>query len=159
MRNDRRTTQSGYTTSGIWGPTDPETEAARDAFRTWYEEHRTGSREEVADFWRRVSAAASLVNPELARPSAKYPPPQPPAHAPVVYYLLFSDRVKIGTTTNLKKRLKAIAHDQVLATEPGGYDVEGERHKQFAKLHFGNEWFLFAEPLVSHIEALRGEQS
>lgn len=53
-------------------------------------------------------------------------------HDPVVYYLRFGDRIKIGTTTNLRTRLISVPCDEVLAVEPGSYALERERHEQFA---------------------------
>lgn len=73
----------------------------------------------------------------------------------VVYYIKFADRVKIGFTTNLVKRLQAIPHDEVLATEPGLMDLERARHQQFSDLRVVGEWFKYEEPLVSHIKSFK----
>ncbi|WP_227979963.1 GIY-YIG nuclease family protein [Nocardia spumae] len=77
----------------------------------------------------------------------------------VVYYIRFGDRVKIGTTTNLAKRLPFIPHDEVMATEPGGIYVERQRHKQFqhlrAKVGHGREWFQLTPELADHIAVMR----
>lgn len=81
------------------------------------------------------------------------------AHLPasVVYYLRFSDRIKIGTTRNLKARLVGIPHDEVLATEPGDRTLEQERHRQFAHLRLTRrgEWFRAGPDLIDHTKALR----
>lgn len=53
----------------------------------------------------------------------------------VVYYVrLGPDRIKIGFTSNLKSRLAGLrVHPTaLLAWEPGGRDVERERHQQFS---------------------------
>ncbi|MEV6432591.1 GIY-YIG nuclease family protein [Nocardia sp. NPDC051463] len=76
-------------------------------------------------------------------------------HDEVVYYIRFGDRVKIGTTKNLEKRLIAIPHDEVLATEPGGLYVEQQRHKQFAHIRVHHEWFDLTPELSEHISAVR----
>lgn len=80
----------------------------------------------------------------------------------VVYYLRFGDRVKIGTTKNLAKRLPDIPHDEVLATEPGGVYVERQRHQQFrhlrAKVGHNREWFTLTPELAEHIAAVRARQ-
>jgi hypothetical protein len=75
----------------------------------------------------------------------------------VVYYLRFGDRVKIGTTRDLKARIKAIYHDEVLAVEQGGVAAERMRHLQFAKhiITGQREWFSLAPELVAHINELR----
>lgn len=75
----------------------------------------------------------------------------------LVYYVRFGDRVKIGTTTALRHRLRNIPHDEILALEPGSYDIEHQRHEQFADLWVKGEWFRYEEPLISHIAALREE--
>lgn len=54
----------------------------------------------------------------------------------VVYYVRLSDdRIKIGFTSRLRERMGALrVHpSDLLAVEPGGRDVERERHAQFAK--------------------------
>lgn len=71
-------------------------------------------------------------------------------HRPVVYYVRFGDRIKIGWTNNLSSRLEDLPYDEVLATEPGGLEVERARHKQFRALHACGEWFHAREPLLSH---------
>lgn len=79
---------------------------------------------------------------------------QPPTA--VVYYLRFGDRVKIGTTTNLKTRMQSIPYDELLGTEPGSYDIERERHQQFraARIYANREWFNLTEELHQHIAGL-----
>lgn len=74
---------------------------------------------------------------------------------PVVYYLLFGDRIKIGTTTDLDSRLKVIPHDQVLAVEPGGHALERERHAQFAAHRLNGEWFAAHAALWEHVRGVR----
>ena len=43
----------------------------------------------------------------------------------IVYYMRIGDRVKIGTTTNLKRRRAEINPEELMATEPGWYDRDG----------------------------------
>lgn len=78
-----------------------------------------------------------------------------PATGEVVYYLRFGDRVKIGYSSNLANRLKAIPHDELLITEPGTYALEAARHRQFRELRLTGEWFDNVEPLAGHIAALQ----
>jgi len=78
-----------------------------------------------------------------------------PAPGEVVYYMRFADRVKIGYSSNLAKRLLNVPNDELLATEPGTMKTEFARHEQFAELRITGEWFQYAEPLVGHIEGLQ----
>lgn len=76
----------------------------------------------------------------------------------VVYYVQIHDRIKIGFTTNLRQRVADLRLDQaaVLATEPGGRDVEYRRHHQFAEERYGRrEDFAPSDRLLAHIETLR----
>jgi hypothetical protein len=55
-------------------------------------------------------------------------------HGPVVYFArLSADRVKIGTTTNLRKRMRSFYLDlsDVLLVVPGGQKVEHAYHEHF----------------------------
>jgi hypothetical protein len=56
------------------------------------------------------------------------------SHLPVVYFARMGDNVKIGTSTNLKGRLRSfyLSFDDVLLLLPGGEDVEHACHKRFA---------------------------
>ena len=46
--------------------------------------------------------------------------------------------------------------DAILATEPGGRDIEATRHKQFADLRVGTmENFRPDKRLIDHIDAVR----
>ena len=73
---------------------------------------------------------------------------------PLVYYIRFGDRVKIGTTTNMKRRLDSVPHDEILATEPGGREVEHARHVQFRADNIKGEWFRFSDQLAQHIRTI-----
>jgi hypothetical protein len=75
-------------------------------------------------------------------------------HDPIVYYMRFGDRIKIGTTTNLRSRLTSVPCDEVLAVEPGSYELERMRHDQFAESRITGEWFGQSEELLSHIASL-----
>lgn len=80
-------------------------------------------------------------------PDADIPPPR----VDVVYYLRYRDRVKIGTSATPRRRLAAIMHDELLAFEPGDRRVEQQRHREFATLREGGEWFTLTTPLTTHI--------
>ncbi|TFV82375.1 GIY-YIG nuclease family protein [Microbacterium sp. dk485] len=79
----------------------------------------------------------------------------PPPRVDVVYYLRYSDRVKIGTTANPRQRLAAIRHDDLLAFERGDRTLEQRRQGEFAADRFeGTEWFRLSERLAAHIAVL-----
>ena len=75
-------------------------------------------------------------------------------HKPVVYYVQFADRIKIGTSRNLRKRLEALACDRLLALEHGNATLERQRHAQFTALRITGEWFEHRPPLTTFIESL-----
>ena len=81
----------------------------------------------------------------------------------VVYYVqLTRDRIKIGFTTDLTKRLASYrAHaDDLLAVEVGGRVKEAERHQQFASLRIGrSEDFNAGPALLEHVARLAGQES
>jgi len=72
----------------------------------------------------------------------------------VVYYLRYTDRIKIGTSAHPRQRLGAIRHEQLLAFEQGGRGRERQRHDEFAALRQGGEWFRAAPELLEHIDRL-----
>jgi hypothetical protein len=84
-------------------------------------------------------------------PDADLPRPR----VAVVYYLRYADRVKIGTSAAPQSRLAAIRHDELLAFEPGDRILEQQRHREFAALREGGEWFTLTEPLTAHIAGIR----
>lgn len=74
----------------------------------------------------------------------------------VVYYIRFGDRIKIGTTANLHRRLQDLPYDELLATEPGGRELERVRHEQFRACRAVGEWHFLDSHLLSHIAKLPG---
>lgn len=76
----------------------------------------------------------------------------------VVYYVRIGDVIKIGFTGNVKQRMSQlrVPIDAILATEPGGREIEATRHKQFADLRVGTlENFRPEKRLIDHIDAVR----
>lgn len=76
----------------------------------------------------------------------------------VVYYVRIGEFIKIGYTTNLRNRMSGLRTDcsNVLATEPGGKELEAKRHAQFDKIRVGRrEDFKPTLALIKHIEAVR----
>ena len=83
-------------------------------------------------------------------------------HEPVVYYARRGSLVKIGTTTALRPRLLDLRIEELLAVEPGYYDLEKQRQAQFAAFQIvikrqgkPNEWYVPAKPLLEFTRALR----
>lgn len=77
----------------------------------------------------------------------------------VVYYLFVGDAIKIGTTKDLRHRLSQLrrVNSDVLAMEPGSFELESMRHRQFDHLRIGGrrrEDFEDCEELRSHIKML-----
>jgi hypothetical protein len=75
-------------------------------------------------------------------------------HTPVVYFLRNGNRIKIGTTTELKRRIRTLAlrAENVALLVDGGQRREREFHKQFASLRIGNtEWFAYEGALADYI--------
>jgi len=76
----------------------------------------------------------------------------------LVYYLALGNRVKIGTTTDLPGRMKAVPHEELVAFEFGSYTQERNRHQQFAHARITGEWFDRSDPeLAAFIETLRAD--
>lgn len=73
----------------------------------------------------------------------------------VVYYVRIRDTIKIGYTVNMKARFSNLLIDEVLATEPGGEELERVRHRQFAALRIRGERFRPEPELMSHIAMIR----
>lgn len=81
-----------------------------------------------------------------------------PLRVSVVYYIQFADRVKIGTSTDARRRLYGLPHDQVLAFELGGVTLERQRHQQFAQHRVTGEWFTAHPQILDHAAQLRRRQ-
>jgi Meiotically up-regulated gene 113 len=94
----------------------------------------------------------------LAVPLKPADNPRPLAE-PFVYYLMVGPTtVKIGSTRNLAERIKQLRSDlqYVVAVESGGFDLERQRHKDFADERIGRrEDFQLSDRLKTHIEALQ----
>lgn len=75
----------------------------------------------------------------------------------VVYYMRFGTLVKIGTSARFIQRFFTLRPDEVLAIEPGSYDLEHKRHRQFRHLHSHNEMFFPGRALIEHIRRVQKE--
>ncbi|WP_125214752.1 GIY-YIG nuclease family protein [Streptomyces griseofuscus] len=92
-------------------------------------------------------------------------PVKPTKHAPVVYFAVPPTHlcpegaggpppIKIGTSTDLRDRMKAIPA-RPLALEPGDQVRERQLHRQFGHLRLEGEWFRAAPELIEYINELR----
>jgi hypothetical protein len=75
----------------------------------------------------------------------------------VVYFIAMGEKIKIGTTLGLKKRVRGLSlpESAVLATEPGGPRRERQLHGQFAQLREHGEWFRADPELLAYIDTLK----
>jgi hypothetical protein len=87
--------------------------------------------------------------------NAATPWPIPPRkHQPLVYLLRNGNRIKIGTTTELKRRIRTLAlrPENVVLLLDGGQQLERELHRRFARLRIGDtEWFAYDGPLIDFV--------
>ncbi|WP_060888669.1 hypothetical protein [Streptomyces scabiei] len=75
----------------------------------------------------------------------------------VVYYMRFGNLIKIGTTGQLYTRVRRLKPDKLLAAEPGSYDLEAKRHREFARFRAEGEHFYPAPPLLQHIRRVQAQ--
>lgn len=81
------------------------------------------------------------------------------AHAPVVYFIRNGERVKIGTSQNLRRRVEALClrTEDVLLVLHGDQRYEREMHVRFASVRIGNtEWFERSGELAEFIATRAG---
>jgi hypothetical protein len=107
---------------------------------------------------RAIQVAVRTANPRKVRPAGTAGAgrfAEVKVNEPVVYYMRIGDRIKIGYSSSLRKRLESINPEELLAVEAGGMRREAERHAQFGHLRTHGEWFRYEGALVEHIESLR----
>lgn len=75
-----------------------------------------------------------------------------------VYIIQFSDRVKIGFTENLARRLSELPYDRVLAVTPGSLTKERQFHRKFRDLHVKGDWFHAGPALLEFAASLPSVQ-
>lgn len=80
-----------------------------------------------------IENLAEMTTPNEARPDVK--------SDGVVYFMLIGDEVKIGFTTNLKRRAADLKADRVLAYFPGDMHAEKAAHDAFAEWRLHGEYF------------------
>jgi hypothetical protein len=83
----------------------------------------------------------------------------------VVYFLRAGDAIKIGYTTNLAARKRALETAssvplELLASIPGDRSEEARLHREWGHLHIRGEWFQADEELLRYIhEQVNGDMS
>lgn len=75
----------------------------------------------------------------------------------VVYYLRSGLYIKIGRTGDVRRRMYHYQPGvELVALEPGGYELEQQRHAEFEHLRVGQrEWFSAGPELVAHVVGIR----
>lgn len=94
-----------------------------------------------------------VEKPAAAPRSWRIPPRK---HQPLVYFLRNGNRIKIGTTTELKRRIRTLAlrPENVVLLLDGGQQLERELHRKFTGLRIGDtEWFAYDGPLIDFVHA------
>jgi hypothetical protein len=73
-----------------------------------------------------------------------------------VYYLMVGERLKIGYSVDVKRRMRAYPPgSELLAVEPGDRDLETQRHRQFAGSRTdGREWFRPTPDILDLVEEI-----
>lgn len=83
-------------------------------------------------------------------------------HSPIVYFVLNGDRVKIGTTQNLRPRVKRLCLrvDDIALVLHGDQRYEHELHERFADHRIGDtEWFELADELAAFVATGGGDSA
>lgn len=90
-------------------------------------------------------------------PDHAYERKVPPGQAYVYYLMLSPSMVKIGTTVNLTRRLIDLRSElqYVVALERGHFNLEKQRHAEFAAERIGRrEDFVLSPALKEHISSI-----
>jgi hypothetical protein len=80
-----------------------------------------------------------------------------------VYFIRLGERVKIGVSVNVRRRLKSLQTScpdrlELLHSAGGTWDDEVQLHKRFAADRLTGEWFRLSPEIAEYIERLkRGE--
>ncbi|OBA94654.1 hypothetical protein A5668_09125 [Mycolicibacterium fortuitum] len=118
----------------------------------------TKCREERHDDWPVCFMHAMLISRAYDNFMDGLETPELRPKPPFVYYLMVGPTtVKIGTTTDLTRRLSGLRSDlqYVVAIERGSFDLERQRHREYATERIGSrEDFRLSDRLKAHIESL-----
>lgn len=145
-----------------------------------YERFRNSGRDEMPEAYRQVFRRALKDADIIVRDEdherelaerARVVRAKPERGPSVIYFIERENLIKIGFTTNLTRRLKAIARGssmpdgmtigpvQLLAVEPGDISLETRLHRRFDRSRVGNtEWFRPSKALRRYIEDLLRHQ-
>lgn len=101
---------------------------------------------------KRRAEALDRMNKEAAEEETRVPP----AGNSVVYFIKSDGLIKIGFSTNLKKRLQTYAtHNafdvDLLGTIPGEQSLEKELHAKFRQFRVHREWFRFVQEIQDYL--------
>lgn len=107
----------------------------------------------VAGLGYQLTDTPDQPDPEAEQPAVTW---QLPArkHAPIVYFIRNGNRLKIGTSTEVKRRIRTLAlrAENVVLLLDGGRLLERDLHQKFADLRVGNtEWFAYEGALIDYI--------
>lgn len=106
--------------------------------------------------------AVPQLPPMPRLPSVAPAPAERPAPSPVlagVYFVRTRERIKIGMSTNVDERLKALSTMcptplELLAVVEGAHAEESQLHRRFAHLRLHGEWFRAETELLAFIDSL-----
>lgn len=76
-----------------------------------------------------------------------------------IYYLRVADRIKVGYSVDVKRRMRSYPpHAELLAVHPGTPTLEREMHaKLAAHLAQGREWFRPTAEVMEHVASVLAE--
>ncbi len=160
---------SAVTTWSVWAQTKflpDEDQAVIDAILSGEAAQRTAvfdASQREQRHARLTAVVESLGYTLTDGPAKPSKPADPPAakwtvpagkHAPYVYFIRNGNRMKIGTTTDLKRRIRTLAlrAENIALLFEGDQRREREFHKQFAEHRIGNtEWFAYEGDLADFV--------
>ena len=112
----------------------------------------------AAKVYRRVRDAMSTLSnakPFPATGSGRANPLHSDVTPGEVYFLRRGELVKIGFSTNVRRRIAALGGGQLLATIPGTMRDEQAMHRRFARLREQGEWFRMGDDLNRYLLSIR----
>lgn len=115
----------------------------------------------LVDTWKSLETAqqrAEYIEQRYATSGPDFERQQQRAYAygrGYVYFIRFSERIKIGWSRAPHKRIANLPFDEVLAVVPGTIQQERRYHERFAHLRTTGEWFRAEPELIDFIDDLR----
>lgn len=77
----------------------------------------------------------------------------------VVYFIRFRDAVKVGTTTDLSKRMNELPWEEIIGIAPGGIHAEVQHHRNLRPYRIHGEWFELTDEVDAYIRRVNGEHA